>query len=96
MKTVEFELPEDNFPMIIPYDLKKGDIFTVRKWTSCKDGSWVGDLFSVESVIFPYVFAKFLNGHWKGDIYRFDARKLEFASVSDEYIEAVLKTDNNR
>ena len=78
---------------INPETLKVKDIIIVNKWLSHKDNSWVGDLFEVTFVELPYVFAKFKQGMWKGDIKRFNTNNIEFGEVSDLYIEHMLTTE---
>lgn len=78
-------------------ELKKGDFFTIKRWTSHKDNSYLGDCFEVKAIDHPYVRALKHDGAFKGKTMTLSLDRVEIMPLSKEFVDDVMgsKTTQN-
>ena len=71
-------------------ELKKGDYFTIRRWLSHQDYSWVGTCFEAKVVDYPLVRALTHDGIGKGEVLTLNLERVEIMPLSPEFVESVM------
>ena len=77
-------------------NIKKGDYFTVVRWTSDGDNSYVGEAFKADCVDGPLIRSRLCEGWGKGSVISLTQDNLELRHLSEEYMASVFEEEARR
>ena len=89
-KTYDFKLHD----FVDIRDIQIGDIITINRHINNLETAWIGDLFVVDYIEYPYILCKYMDGFFKGDNIKFRCLDVEFGYVTDTYKDAILSRES--
>lgn len=72
------------------YALKRGDFFTVVKWLSHHDNSWVGACLEARVVEGPFIRVREHINQLSKYHFTLDTRRVQLAPLSEEFVREVI------